>query len=413
GDFDWDENTQALVLSSFFLGYAVTQFPAGRISEVYGPRLVFFSGIFLSAIGSLLTPICAHTNFGLLIVCRFVMGLGEAVLYPCYQVVVSNWAPPTEKSRMTVLGTTGNTWGTILGMPISGLLAGSSLGWESVFYFFGFSSILWCVFWALLVYNYPHQHPRITQREKILIETKKREYSEALGQQHCATRPPVPWKAMFTSVPYIANVFTAFCYSWGWYMLLTELPTYMNNILHFKIDQNAFLSALPFLFMSIVSNIAAFSQDKLMERKTFSKTVVRKIFAVTGLLGSGIFLALASFAGCDHVVIVALLCIAVAMVGCIVSSLLVNYLDLAPNFAGSMMGVSNCVMAIAGIVAPLVTGAIVAGHDDLEHWQIVFCLTAGIHCDGAPLVFIIFASAEEQCVQLTNAGNCNEGARTG
>ena len=50
-------------------------------------------------------------------------------------------------------------------------------------------------------------------------------------------RPPVPWFAMFTSVPYLASVFSAFCYSWGWYMLLTELPTYMNNILHFDIDQ--------------------------------------------------------------------------------------------------------------------------------------------------------------------------------
>ena len=36
------------MLSSFFWGYAITQFPAGRIAEVYGPRLVFFCGIFLS-----------------------------------------------------------------------------------------------------------------------------------------------------------------------------------------------------------------------------------------------------------------------------------------------------------------------------------------------------------------------------
>ena len=66
-------------------------------------------------------------------------------------------------------------------MPISGLLAGSSLGWESVFYFFGATSILWCLVWAALVYNYPDQHPRITQRERILIETKKHEYQVAMG----------------------------------------------------------------------------------------------------------------------------------------------------------------------------------------------------------------------------------------
>ena len=68
-----------------------------------------------------------------------------------------------------------------------------------------------------------------------------------------------------------------------------------------------------------------------------------------------------SFAGCDHTTVVALLCVAEALVGFIASSLLTNYLDLAPNFAGSMMGVSNTVMTVAGIVAPLATGAIVTG----------------------------------------------------
>ncbi|KAF0310608.1 putative inorganic phosphate cotransporter [Amphibalanus amphitrite] len=393
--FDWDESVQGIVLSSFFWGYAITQFPAGRIAEVYGPRLVFFCGIFLSAIGSLLTPVCANTSFGLLIACRFIMGLGQAVLYPCYQVVVSNWAPPMEKSRMTILGTTGNTWGTIIGMPISGLLAGSSLGWESVFYFFGVSSIIWCIVWALLVYNYPDEHPRITQRERILIETKKHEYHTAMGGHPHHERPPVPWKAMFTSVPFLSSVFAAFCYSWGWYMLLTELPTYMNNILHFNIDQNALLSALPYLFMWIVSNIAAFSQDKLMKSEKLSKTAIRKVFSSTGLVFSGVFMVVASFAGCDHVTVVALLCVAVALVGLIASSLLTNYLDLAPNFAGSMMGVSNTVMTLAGILAPLVTGAIVTGNEDEEHWRIVFGMTAGIQAMGA-LVFIIFGSAEEQ-----------------
>ena len=78
-------------------------------------------------------------------------------------------------------------------------------------------------------------------------------------------------------------------------------------------------------------------------------------------------MVVASFAGCDHVTVVALLCVAVALVGLIASSLLTNYLDLAPNFAGSMMGVSNTVMTVAGIVAPLVTGAIVTGQSHGSH----------------------------------------------
>ena len=46
--------------------------------------------------------------------------------------------------------------------------------------------------------------------------------------------------------------------------------------------QEGFVSALPYLFMWIVSNIAAFSQDKLMKSEKLSKTTIRKLFSSTG-----------------------------------------------------------------------------------------------------------------------------------
>ena len=51
-------------------------------------------------------------------------------------MVWSKWAPPSERSRMATLAFAGNYAGTVVAMPVSGVLA-SSLGWESVFYFFG------------------------------------------------------------------------------------------------------------------------------------------------------------------------------------------------------------------------------------------------------------------------------------
>lgn len=37
----------------------------------------------------------------------------------------------------------------------------------------------------------------------------------------------------------------------------------------------------------------------------------------------------------------------------------VNHLDLAPNFAGILMGVSNTVATLSGIISPIITGYIV------------------------------------------------------
>jgi ACS family sodium-dependent inorganic phosphate cotransporter len=61
--------------------------------------------------------------------------------------------------------------GTALTYPISGLLI-DYMGWESVFYFVGGISLLWCVAWFMLIYDTPSVHPRISYVEKYYLEHK-------------------------------------------------------------------------------------------------------------------------------------------------------------------------------------------------------------------------------------------------
>ena len=48
-------------------------------------------------------------------------------------------------------------------------------------------------------------------------------------------KPKIPLKAIFTSVPFYAILIAHCCQNWGFYTLLTEMPTYLKNILHFDI----------------------------------------------------------------------------------------------------------------------------------------------------------------------------------
>lgn len=45
---------------------------------------------------------------------------------------------------------------------------------------------------------------------------------------------PLPWKAVLTSPPVLALTVTHFGNNWGFYTLLTELPTYLKSIQHFN-----------------------------------------------------------------------------------------------------------------------------------------------------------------------------------
>lgn len=73
-------------------------------------------------------------------------------------------------------------------------------------------------------------------------------------------------------------------------------------------------------------------------------------------VGPGIFIVAASYAGCDRGLVVALFTIAMGIMGTFYPGMKVNSLDLSPNYAGSLMALTNGIGAITGIVAPYVVG---------------------------------------------------------
>lgn len=54
--FNWPEKTQGAILSSFFIGYTLSLFIGGYLSERFGGKWILALGILLSAITSILTP---------------------------------------------------------------------------------------------------------------------------------------------------------------------------------------------------------------------------------------------------------------------------------------------------------------------------------------------------------------------
>lgn len=117
---------------------------------------------------------------------------------------------------------------------------------------------------------------------------------------------------MILSIHLWAIIISQMCFNWSYYTLLTSLPTYMDNILHFDLKsvsagftsfsnlcltfssvrccnalccvlvQNGFLSALPYLGACLVANASGFVADFVIARRVFSLTATRKIFTLAG-----------------------------------------------------------------------------------------------------------------------------------
>lgn len=175
----------------------------------------------MTALLTLLTPIAAKTNVYLLIAVRVIEGIFEGVTFPCIHAVWSKWSPPLERSRMASIAFAGNYAGTVVSMPLSGILA-NSVGWESIFYVFGSIGIVWFIAWIIIVRKSPQDDPYISEEEKIYI-------MKSLGDRKEDEALNPPWREIFTSTAVWAIVASHVSENWGFYTLLTQLPTFLNG----------------------------------------------------------------------------------------------------------------------------------------------------------------------------------------
>lgn len=380
---------QGVILSSFYWGYVLTQVPGGLLAERFGGKWTLGLGIFSTAIFTLLTPFVAHTYGSTgLIVLRILMGLGEGVTYPAISVLLAEWAPPQERTKIASLVMSGGMLGTVLGTGLSGILIQYfSVGWPLVFYVFGAFAVMWFFAWVILCYELPKDHPFISEGEKKYIDDSVREHSHKQKQE-------TPWKHILTSHPVWALCLAKSGFSWGTHTMLSDLPKYMANVLNFSVQSNGLLSALPYLLAWLVSNVVSWLGDWLIETGKISRTHLRKLYGALSAVVSACFLVGASYAGCDRIFVVILFTIGGGLMGFFYPSVVVNPNDLSPNYSGTIMAMANVFTSLSGVATPYVAGVLTTNQTLLE-WRNVFWITFVVSTVTA-LIYGIWGDAEVQ-----------------
>jgi len=281
----------------------------------------------------------------------------------------------------------GTALGTVISLPFSGMLA-EFLGWESVFYVQGGLCFLWYAAWIMFVYDTPSSHKFISEEEKDLINS-------GIGTSaHSGGHPQVPWKAVLTSIPFWAILIAHTLSNWGWYMLLVELPLFMNKILKFDLKSNALLSAVPYLSMWLFGIFYGNRASWAVAKGYVTVTTVRKVATAMASVTPAICLVAVTFT-CDQTLAVVLLTIGVTGISGMYSGFLTNHIDIANNYAGTLIALTNTVATIPGFVVPVFVGALTHHENTVEIWRLIFGITAGTYAVEV-IVFTLFGSGEEQ-----------------
>ncbi|KAH8369900.1 hypothetical protein KR093_001403 [Drosophila rubida] len=391
-EYDWTERHKSYILSSFYWGYILTLCPGSFLCRRYGAKVVLFIASCGTAVFSLITPWCI-TWGGWQVFCaiRILQGLFQGVIFPCITEHLAMWSPPEERNRLGAFSYTGTDCGTVLAMFISGMIAKGAMGWPGISYVSGALCAAWCILWLICAANNAPESRFISEAECKYIESSL-QHNEDFHERSI----PIPWRAIGCSVPFMALLVARCSETYGLSTLQAEIPSYMNGVLNMDIQSNAVFSSLPFLAMWLLSYVYLIVADILLRKKYLSLTAVRKLFNTLSFWIPAAALIVIGFLGEDHAnIAIALMILSVGVnSGATIGSSL-NTIDLSPNHAGILIGLSNTVANVIPIVTPLIAGVIVVDKHDRGQWQIVFGIAAIIFFVGN-CVFLVWGTAEVQ-----------------
>jgi MFS family permease len=337
------------LFSSFLWAYVLMMLPGGRLIDRWGAHVVASVATAVWSAAQMATGMVG--SFATLLLARLGLGIGEAPFAPISYGSVRSWSPYNERGTAIAAISAGSSLGLALGAPAVAWLI-ETLSWRWSFIITGAVGFVWVLVWLALV-STPEKTRWLPQveRDHILagrdagIEPPSHGGVGYLGLARC----PAMW-GLFISQGCL--VYTAYLYiSW--------LPNYLQTARHVSILSSGFYTAIPFLVASVVNIVANWAGDRLLSAEAVRAGTRRYLVALCLVLtAAGLAIPLVQ----SLAAVITLVTIAVSFAsvgpaanGALVSDLLRSPADAGRAFAFLVLGGNTF-----GLLAPIVTGYVVA-----------------------------------------------------
>lgn len=262
--------------------------------------------------------------------------------------LIASWVPPNERSKF-VTAYLGTSASMCICLPIFGYIITIS-SWEWVFHLSGVLGCIWYIFWQYYVYDSPALHPRITIAEQKYIET-----SLANSVQN-TKRSPTPWKHILTSRPVWMIILAQSGAIWAILTLSAQMPTYFKNIHGWSVQMTSIISGVPHLLRIIFAYSFSLIGDFMLRINRMSRTNVRKLATFFFCIINGLLLILLAHANCNSTIAVIFLLLATSVHGAVSTGPLAGMVDISPNYASILLGITSLIGVLPGFISPYIVG---------------------------------------------------------
>ena len=383
------------ISSAFLLGYAGFQVPAGWMATRFGPRRMLALGALWWGVATALTAVlpAGMTHAVVLLMgIRFLLGVGESVMYPAANQFVARWVPVRERGFTNGLIFAGVGAGSGLTPPLLNWLI-TNHGWRAAFWFSALTGIVVGAVWWLIARDTPEEHPRVALAEMAEIrQGVDAALAKAVSQAEISAsrtgkavddagrvpsvREPTSWRSVFARVDLPALMMAYFSFGYIAWIFFSWFFIYMVQARGFNLKASALYTMLPFLAMTVCCLAGGAVSDRLT--RTHGLRVGRCVLASVALAVTAVFLVLGSQTQSPHLAGTIL----AGGAGALYLSQS-SFWSVSVDIAGRSSGIFSSVMNMGGQMGGALTASLTPWVAQRFGWTTSFAISAALALVGA------------------------------
>ena len=346
--------------SAFFWTYAFLQIPAGAVADRWGVKIPLAAGLLMWSLVSAATGLSELVWH--IFIFRCLLGIGEAIITPAALKWIRANVPEERRGMAVGIFFAGAKLGPAVGTRAAVWLL-AAFGWREMFVILGLGCALWVIPWWFIAEN-----DRTTASDPV-----------------SAGASALPFGSVFRTPAIYGIIIGTFAYNYFNYFCMTWLPAYFVEHWKLSLPDMGWYTAFSFGGMATVAIVAGAIADRMIARGA-DTVKVRKGFTIAGLAVASTEI-LGVMSGSREMAL-AFAIISLSGLGLATANYWALTQTLMPGAAiGKIAGVQNFASNLSGIVAPIVTGRLVALTGSYEApMQAVLILLA---CGIAAYVFLV------------------------
>lgn len=346
-DLNIDKGTQGLIISTFFIGYAGFQIPGGFLADKFGAKKMMTIAIIWWSIFTTLTGVT--TSLILLLIIRFLFGVGEGCFPSASWKSLSNYFPSKLRGRATAIQSSVNTLGPALAAIVAAGII-NSFGWHNVFIWLGLPGIIiGCCIWYF-IYDNPKQDPRITADEIQELTDDERQQA-AIAKADGINIKTIPFSQIIKMKVLWQLAAIWFLFDITFWGFNSWLPSYLMEARGLSLSKTGIMAAIPFLCGTVGTLVGGWTSDKFKHGRTWSYAI--------GSLASAGFLYL-TFTVSELTYAMIFQCISAFFMFFAMGIFWGILMDVInKNIMGTASGIVNFGGQLAGIVSPVIMGFLI------------------------------------------------------